>query len=42
MTTTHEMMVMKNVVVQPAEMVDSCCRVPLKEVAEMLALMPNQ
>jgi hypothetical protein len=31
----------ENVVVQVAEMVDSCY-VPLEEVAEMLALMPDQ
>jgi hypothetical protein len=35
------MMVKENVVVQSAKTVDSCC-VPLEEVAEMLALMPDQ
>jgi hypothetical protein len=35
------MMVKENVVVQLAETVDSCW-VPLEQVAEMLALMPDQ
>jgi hypothetical protein len=41
MSAAQEMMVKDNVVVQLAEMIDSCWE-PLEEVAEMLALMPDQ